>query len=234
MDLDNIVARLEALRTKYTKHAGSFAKWEKYPAAVRRYLPPEWDLANSIRLSEAEAWTLSYADGTAIPAGFLRRFREIAESAVVLFGSRKSGDAALLQWLEMLSKHASEEDLIGPVTFEDGQGNTREYGQTVRDVCALSIDLALTASQQRRKRPRKSRIGSQMDAREQIRDRIRDILRSHPGLSAREICKKLGAAERPPQAAWKDLSWPAAENDPRFRRAVRTLISRYRHQAESQ
>ncbi|HKD07681.1 MAG TPA: hypothetical protein VKB79_17405 [Bryobacteraceae bacterium] len=235
---DYIVARLEALRTQYTKRNANFVShWGEYPAAVKRHLPERsvGEPANSIRLSQTEIWTLSYADGTEIPAGFLRRFREIAETAVALFGFRRSGGAALVQWLEMLNEHATEEDSIPPVKFPDSQGSTQEYGRTIRDVCSLSIDLVratlLKTTSRKRKVPGKRQVDLKII---DIRNRIRDIVRSEPTLTTREICQKLGNTDRPPRVAWSQVPWPAAYTHSRYGGSVRTLISRYRREAELQ
>lgn len=41
-----------------------------------------------------------------------------------------------------------------------------------------------------------------------------------------EICKRLGIKPRPPHAGWRDMTWPEAFRHPKFRRAVKSWLSR--------
>lgn len=43
---------------------------------------------------------------------------------------------------------------------------------------------------------------------QRIKQQVRELRAA--GLSHQEICKRLGSADRPPHAAWKNLTWPQA------------------------
>jgi hypothetical protein len=57
-----------------------------------------------------------------------------------------------------------------------------------------------------------------------VRQQIREMRQA--GLSQLEICRRLEDSPRPSNAAWSNLSWPAAFHNPKYRAAVKSWISR--------
>jgi len=49
-----------------------------------------------------------------------------------------------------------------------------------------------------------------------------------------EICERLGNKPRPPHAKWRNLSWPAAFRNTRYRAAVKTKLSKIVHEEISE
>ncbi len=79
--------------------------------------------------------------------------------------------------------------------------------------------------------PQVSRPGSPPGKQERPRDpilEVKDTIRQlrAAGHSQQEICNRLSDTPRPKNAAWKDLTWPAAFKDKTFRGAVKSWISR--------
>jgi hypothetical protein len=49
------------------------------------------------------------------------------------------------------------------------------------------------------------------------------------GCSHQEICERLGDMPRPPLAKWRDLPWPTAFRNPKYRDAVKAKLSKLAH-----
>jgi len=87
-----------------------------------------------------------------------------------------------------------------------------------------SAQVARTPLVPATKQSRRGKQARSNAAIEDVKRQIRELYKA--GYTQQQICGRLGKSPRPMNAAWRELAWPDAFRNPKYRAAVKSWISR--------